>query len=681
MIFDQKNNATQLLGAGRWTRGAGWPTCGCSCLRSRPPATTMLAVPRAMGGAPLHLSPKPAAVRLVFQRGATLHTTAAAAAETARSARNRAKAPKQRPVRMLRPATDGVPEYRRVPGIAAENAHAGARRITDVTEWSKSPLVSLGLTNDPNQLSREAKIFRRVPVRPGFTKLLTDLIHGRNNLRLDIYPEEHPPVQPTSIQRLAFQHFLVDRDEQTLVPRSTKAKLFAGASGWLFPKSPGTSTLLAGETGGGKTFAYLLPLLERLKSTQKDEDLQKEFGLRDAHTRADARAAHFAAEATKELDAFDEPDPEPEWVEDPEDMLMSDRQPHKEPQHWLSGEELEEFEAFLKSAERSQGTEVSRKEAYERYQKWEIQQADVAAWTPPSKPEVPFLVRPRSVILAPSHELARQIEASVKSLTHIEKLRTLCTSRNDWRKAFLHDIKMMSQGRWEEVRPIDVLVTTPERLLDLVTPLSVRNARYQALHDKYLEGQDFAAAKMLEKHVERDVRRQLVSLDAVRALVCDEADVLWDEDHMIATRNVLKQVSQDRFKGWKERAEPRPLVPADLIHVTASVGAGFKKQLTDRWPDTKYVLSKGLHQLPSSLRVKFANVGPTRHIAFAREVRDALLSDPTDRSRVVVFCDRRHTVKNLSMILNRVGILYARPPSRPAYRLTLLKQHYIDERV
>lgn len=591
-----------------------------------------------------------------------LHHSALAAAATAASARKRAAPPTAASTRLLRPATAEAPEYRRVPGISNPDAHAGPRRISDVVEWTKSPLVSLGISNNPKDLTPTSKVFRRLPVNPGFIQLLTEQLHARNQLRPDVTEENRPPLAPTPIQRLSFQHFLVERDTRTLTPGSKRAHYMRGAEGFLFPKAPGSSTLLAGETGGGKTIAYLLPLLQRLKDTGH-ENLQKEFGLRDSEARSEQRAAYFAAEATKELDEYDEPASAPEFTDDPEELLMSERQPVEDPDEWLTGEELEEFEDFVRKAEQSQGLKDSRKELAQRKTLLDRHRRNpptdpVLNWTPPSKPEAPFLVRPRSVILAPSHELARQIESCVKSLTHIDRLRTFCTSRNQWRKALERDIGLMARGKWDEVRPIDILVTTPERLLDLITPLKDRNARYKALHSKYILGEDLYGARMLQRHVEKDYRRQLISLDATRAVVCDEADVLWDSDHFVATKYLLRNVYHDRKEAWKKHEKPLPLPPVDIVHVTASVGAAFKKQLSDRFPSTKYVLSKNLHQLPSNLRVKFANAGPTRHFAFAREVRDALLSDPTDQSRVLVFCDRRHTVKLMSMILNRVGILY-----------------------
>lgn len=96
-------------------------------------------------------------------------------------------------------------------------------------------------------------------------------------------------------------------------------------------------------------------------------------------------------------------------------------------------------------------------------------------------------VEPRALILAPTHELSRQLAGSAKTLTHIEKLRVLCASRaNDvnvstkmkgmtasqmssaFDRASVGQEFSVTGAEGTRSRPVDVLVGTPMKILEMI---------------------------------------------------------------------------------------------------------------------------------------------------------------------------------------------------------------------
>ena len=93
------------------------------------------------------------------------------------------------------------------------------------------------------------------------------------------------------------------------------------------------------------------------------------------------------------------------------------------------------------------------------------------------------VLNPRALILAPTHELTRQLSGFAKALLHKVKLRVLCASRPNVKNTKERDAttrKMIAQFE-EEVRkspghsdvkrekfPVDIVVGTPMKLLEMV---------------------------------------------------------------------------------------------------------------------------------------------------------------------------------------------------------------------
>ena len=135
---------------------------------------------------------------------------------------------------------------------------------------------------------------------------------------------------------------------------------------------------------------------------------------------------------------------------------------------------------------------------------------------------------PRALVLAPTHELARQLAGFGKALVHHDRLRVQSASRANvasGTKARVSAAKMANtfvgedaEGEFE-VRPgagaghaVDVLVGTPSKLLEM--------ARGNGWDKEFNEGEDARRRKWV-------VGRPEVSLSDVEWVVVDEADVLF----------------------------------------------------------------------------------------------------------------------------------------------------------
>jgi ATP-dependent RNA helicase MRH4 len=136
---------------------------------------------------------------------------------------------------------------------------------------------------------------------------------------------------------------------------------------------------------------------------------------------------------------------------------------------------------------------------------------------------------PRALVLAPTHELARQLAGFGKALVHHDRLRVQSASRANvasGSKARVSAAKMantftgeVAEGGEFEVRPgagaghaVDVLVGTPSKLLEM--------ARGNGWDKEFGEGEEARRRKWV-------VGRPEVSLSDVEWVVVDEADVLF----------------------------------------------------------------------------------------------------------------------------------------------------------
>ena len=143
-----------------------------------------------------------------------------------------------------------------------------------------------------------------------------------------------------------------------------------------------------------------------------------------------------------------------------------------------------------------------------------LKQREIPDNTPPRT----NLRRPRALIIAPTHELCRQLSSQSKSLSHEIKLRTVCLSNPSRRvgnvKALrdLPDTISELQPFGKTERQPDIMVGTPSKIAHLAALVLETD-------------QESPAAASRPKGI--NFTRPEISFEAVEWVVIDEADVLF----------------------------------------------------------------------------------------------------------------------------------------------------------
>jgi len=166
----------------------------------------------------------------------------------------------------------------------------------------------------------------------------------------------------------------------------------------------------------------------------------------------------------------------------------------------------------------------------------------------PRKPSSKKPLNPRALILAPTHELSRQLAGFAKRLSHIVKLRIMCASRANVpstakekgtaskMKKLINvldnsddaEIIIPSGGRTS--RPVDVMVGTPMKLLELERGRGwnwEQQARERALLINKLEQNALQEASSIDLGRKFWVDDPEMGLENVEWVVVDEADILF----------------------------------------------------------------------------------------------------------------------------------------------------------
>ena len=419
---------------------------------------------------------------------------------------------------------------------------------------------------DTSIMAKDVTFFKDTPMLPGLLQSI------RDNLTFQ--------ATPTNIQKLSFTHFFGKRS-QTETPIVERAQ-------------PSTPTLLAAETGSGKSIAYLVPLLHALKFSENKLNDQGDTSLRNRAT----NATHS----------------------------------------------------------------------------------------------------PRALIIAPTHELSRQLSAFAKGLSHNIKIKVLCTSQankgtttGQHRQAAVEDetvetgeitVTRASQKEEEEYAlpahgaiPVDVLVGTPARLLDLTRGRGWKDE----IEAKIPHNSWDSDKKTLEPRLPPLGVKLEVDLSYVEWVIVDEADVLLNPDFVDSMEMLLGAISDIR-----KPSNPSSLYPFNLVLSSATIPPALNAYLQEKLPTITRLTSINLHQLPPSItpehftwtggnkmadivnRIKnvwaedasahAAAVAKADALATMSKGRRKVTVPPLQKSKVIIFCNKSEKAEAIGNHLIEHGI-------------------------
>ena len=180
-----------------------------------------------------------------------------------------------------------------------------------------------------------------------------------------------------------------------------------------------------------------------------------------------------------------------------------------------------------------------------------LKEAELMSSSRPPISKRPY--NPRGLILAPTHELSRQLSGFAKSLLHEIKLRVLCVSQANQKSTTRRDLtssKMSSKfsdtagplGEFDVSKsshPVDILVGTPMKVLEMVHGRGWDKKGVEEAGDKEVQVEGEEAPKKLRRGRDKMVgfgkwrSKPELGLANIEWVVVDEADVLFGGFHLI----------------------------------------------------------------------------------------------------------------------------------------------------
>ena len=150
-------------------------------------------------------------------------------------------------------------------------------------------------------------------------------------------------------------------------------------------------------------------------------------------------------------------------------------------------------------------------------------------------PERQRAVNPRALVLAPTHELSRQLSSLAKALLHNTKLKVLCASRANVKSTprmtftaskmaarFADDTDgTLSMPPLGGYRPVDVLVGTPNKLLEMT-----RGRKWDRIKDETDKNLAAELSGLRNESSSRGTEPEM-GLQNVEWVIVDEADILF----------------------------------------------------------------------------------------------------------------------------------------------------------
>ncbi|KAG2057542.1 DEAD-domain-containing protein [Suillus hirtellus] len=266
------------------------------------------------------------------------------------------------------------------------------------------------------------------------------------------------------------------------------------------------------------------------------------------------------------------------------------------------------------------------------------------------QPSTPTPSNPRALVLAPTHELTRQLANFAKTLSHVIKLCIMCASKANTLSApkFSGTASKMKEKfeicDFKIVKAGDLLVGTPMKLFEM---------------------EQFWADELK------------MGLESVQWVVVDEADVLFDPDFQESTCMLLGDIAA-------ARGSPVPVIPSSVLSSTpdseatttishpfnflltsAIIPTSLAIYLSNYYPPLTRLASPQLHHLPPTLRTEHTSwTGRSKNVDIERRIRcvwaeDALVHSktatgpgPVKLSKLLIFCNKCSKVKQVAAFLD-----------------------------
>ncbi|KAJ6460923.1 P-loop containing nucleoside triphosphate hydrolase protein [Mycena sanguinolenta] len=245
-------------------------------------------------------------------------------------------------------------------------------------------------------------------------------------------------------------------------------------------------------------------------------------------------------------------------------------------------------------------------------------------------------LNPRALILAPTHELARQLTTFAKALLHDVKLRVLCASRANNPTRPAKNQLATTKGRSPSARrmkelvsfaddgalgefpitqssldgkafPVDVVVGTPMKLMEMVRgrgwekEVEFGGGPAAAFEREKAKSED-AQGKGPKRRRGRDSVQGVgewnsspeMGLSEVEWVIVDEADVLFDSDFQETTRMLLADIAKARGREVSFTSLPVGLPPATpRATAESSITPGKEENKPEEKSQSKSIVKLG----------------------------------------------------------------------------------------
>ncbi|CAA7266180.1 unnamed protein product [Cyclocybe aegerita] len=298
---------------------------------------------------------------------------------------------------------------------------------------------------------------------------------------------------------------------------------------------------------------------------------------------------------------------------------------------------------------------------------------------PPTSSTRPY--NPRGLILAPTHELSRQLSGFAKSLLHETKLRVMCASqsnvKNTKKQKDATSSKMASMfwdvhgstGEFQVSKsshPVDLLVGTPMKVLEMVRGRGWDRREEQEGEEDIGENQE--NQKKLRRGRDKMPgigkwrSKPELGLANVEWVVVDEVDVLFDPDFQETTRTLLADISE-------ARGAPAPLVSASSLRSPSSTNTTPATPEPINYPFNLLLTSA---TIPNSLNAYLEKHHPSIFADILHRIRRIWAEDSAGESgslsKVLIFCNKSTKVVELSAYFTELGIKSVAMTSQSEHR-------------